>query len=200
MDSKRIWIIVIICLILLAIYQVLFPVPPQTMLIRFFALGGFFLLSVSLLIGPMIICFKDKCGPIIKHRRRIGILSFIFVLIHFLLVFIYSYDLNLLHIFGKIELILAFIALIILFVLAITSVNKAITLLSFSKWKLLQRFVYIAFIFSFIHLLLNTNGLFVPFSSEKVFVNLAEVLLILMGFITIILQYTGFIFKKIKTN
>jgi len=196
MNSKKIWIITIVCLVLLAMYEALFPLPPQTILIRYFALAGFFLLSLCLLIGPMVVCFKNKCGPLIKHRKRIGELSFIFVLIHFVLVFVYSYDLNITYVFSDLQLVLALVALMILFLLTITSANKMIQKMGFSRWKLLQRFVYVAFAFSFIHFLLDTNGLFIPFSGGRTFVNLAEVLLISLGVITIIFQYTGFILRK----
>ena len=196
MNSKNIWIITIVCLVLLATYEALFPLPPQTILIRYFALAGFFFLSLCLLIGPMVVCFKDKCGPMIKHRKRIGELSFIFVLIHFVLVFVYSYRFDLVPIFTRLDIILALVALIILFLLTITSANKMIKKMGFSRWKLLQRFVYVAFAFSFIHFLLDTNGLFIPFSGGRTFVNLAEVLLIILGIVTIIFQFTGFILKR----
>ena len=117
MNGKQIWISIIIGLVLLLIYSFLFPLPPQTILIRFFALAGFFLLCVTLLIGPSFVCLGNVCAPLIKHRRRIGVLSFVFVAIHFLLVLIYSYNLSLVPIISNVWVLIGIFALIILFIL-----------------------------------------------------------------------------------
>lgn len=196
MEGKKTWIITIVVLVLLLIYSFLFPLPFQTILIRFFALGGFFLLCVTLLIGPSLVCVGNVRAPLIKYRKQIGLLSFIFIAIHFFLVFIYSYNLSFAPILYNFWILIALPALIILFVLAITSVNKVIQVFGFYFWKWLQRLVYLAFILSFIHFLQDTNGLFIPVSGGVTFVNLAEVFLIVLGIITIILQIVGFL-KKI---
>lgn len=190
------WAGIVLVLILLLIYSFLFPLPPQTILIRFFALAGFFLLCVTLLIGPSFVCVGNVCAPLIKHRRGVGVLSFVFVAIHFLLVLVYSYNLSLVPIFSNIWILIALVALIILFVLALTSINKIIQVFGFSKWKLLQRLVYVAFVFSFIHFVFDTNGLFITLAKGVVFVNLAEVGLIVLGVLTILLQIIGFLKKS----
>jgi len=200
MEGKKTWIVIILVLVLLLIYSFLFPLPPQTILIRFSALAAFFLLCVTLIIGPSFVCIGNVCAPLIKHRRRIGVLSFVFVAIHFLLVLIYSYNLSLLPIFSNIWVLIAVPALIILFILAITSVNKVIQVFGFTQWKLLQRFVYLAFILSFIHFIFDTNGLFIPLQKGIIFVNLAEASLIVFGAITILLQIIGFIKKMSQNN
>jgi len=200
MEGKKTWITIIIVLALLLIYSFLFPLPPQTILIRFFALAGFFLLCVTLIIGPSFVCIGNVCASLIKHRRRIGVLSFVFVAIHFLFVLIYSYNLSLMPIFSNIWILLALPALIILLVLAITSVNKIIQVFGFTQWKLLQRFVYLAFVLSFIHFVFDTNGLFIPLAKGIVFVNLAEASLIVFGVITILLQIIGFVKKTIEVK
>ncbi|MFA5931663.1 MAG: ferric reductase-like transmembrane domain-containing protein [archaeon] len=196
MTGKKTWIAIIIVLALLLIYSFLFPLPPQTILIRFFALSAFFLLCVTLLIGPSFVCIGNVCAPLIKHRRRLGVLSFVFVAIHFLLVLIYSYNWSLLPIILNIWILAAVPALIILFVLAVTSVNKVIQVFGFSTWKWLQRLVYVAFILSFLHFMFDTNGLFIALNGGKVFVNLAEASLIALGVITIFMQLIGFVKKQ----
>ncbi|MCX6803227.1 MAG: ferric reductase-like transmembrane domain-containing protein [Candidatus Diapherotrites archaeon] len=183
MKGEKTWVSIIIALLLLLLYSFLFPLPPQTILIRFFALGGFFLLCVTLLIGPSFVCIGNNCSPLLKHRRRIGVLSFIFVATHFLLVLIYSYNLSLAPILSNVWALLAVPALIILFVLALTSVNKVIQVFGFSSWKLLQRFVYLAFVLSFIHFINDTNGLFIPLTGGKVFVVWVWVRLRLLTFL-----------------
>jgi DMSO/TMAO reductase YedYZ heme-binding membrane subunit len=85
--------------------------------------------------------------------------------------------------------------MIIFLLLACTSFDKAIRKMGFSKWKLLQRFTYIGFILSFAHFLLNLNGYFVLLRTGVVFVNIAEIILILLGIATILIQFAGF-FKK----
>jgi len=200
MNGKKMWIAIILVLVLLLIYSFLFPLPPQTILIRFFALAGFFLLCVTLLIGPSFVCIGNVCTPLIKHRRRIGVLSFVFVAIHFLLVLVYSYNWSLLPIITNGWVLLAVPALVILFVLTLTSFNKVIQVFGFTSWKLLQRLVYVAFGFSFLHFLFDTNGLFIVLPGGKVFVNLAEIMLILFGLITILMQILGFIKKIIEKN
>ncbi|MFA6064238.1 MAG: ferric reductase-like transmembrane domain-containing protein [archaeon] len=198
MAGKKTWFAIIFVLALLLIYSFLFPLPPQTILIRYFALAGFFLLCVTLLIGPTFVCVGNICGPLIKHRRRIGVLSFVFVAIHFFLVLIYSYNLNLTPIFTSIWIFIAAPALIILFILAITSVNKVIQVFGFSSWKLLQRLVYVAFILSFLHFIFNIHDAFLPLQNGSTFVNIAEVFLILLGICTILFQVLGFL-KKISS-
>jgi sulfoxide reductase heme-binding subunit YedZ len=200
MNGKRTWGSICLVLTLLLIYSFLFPLPPQTILIRFFALAGLFLLCVTLLIGPSFICIGKVCAPLLKHRRRVGVLSFVFVALHFLLVLIYSYNLSLAPIFSNIWVFIALPALIILFALALTSVNKIIEVFGFSSWKLLQRLVYIAFALSFLHFIFDTKGLFLQLADGRVFVNLAEALLIILGVITIILQLAGFVKKTIQKN
>ena len=200
MNGKKTWIGIIIALMLLLIYSFLFPYPPQTILIRFFALAGFFLLCVTLIIGPSFVCIGNVCSPLIKHRRRIGVLSFVFIAIHFLLVMIYSYNFSLLPIFTSIWIFLAVPALIILSVLAITSFNKVIQMFGFSSWKLLQRLVYVAFILSFLHFVFSMRDSFIALPNGVVFVNLAEILLILLGVLTIFLQILGFVKKTSQKN
>ncbi len=83
--------------------------------------------------------------------------------------------------------------------LAITPINKVIQLFGFSSWKLLQRFVYLAFVLSVLHSIFDTNGLFIPLKDGSAFVNLAEILLILLGIATILLQIAGVV-KKISVR
>jgi DMSO/TMAO reductase YedYZ heme-binding membrane subunit len=193
--NKKMWIITITLLLITALYQILFPLPPQTLLIRFFALAGFFLLCITLMIGPLALFSQAKFGALIKSRKTTGILAFVFVALHFILVFVYSYELSIEPMLYLPILIWAVPATILLLILTITSSNKIMCKMGFSKWKLLQRTTYIAFAFSFIHFILNTNGLFIKLQNGTTFLNLFELIAIILGLITILMQLTGFAFK-----
>ena len=69
--------------------------------------------------------------------------------------------------------------------------------IGFIKWKWIQRLVYIAFVLSFSHFVYSFNGFFIPLSGGKLFLNLAEVLMLILGLITILLQLAGFV-KRIR--
>jgi len=193
--TKKMWIITIIAIILLATYSLLFPLPPQTMLIRFFALSGFLLLCLSLLIGPLATILPKIFCKLISARKWVGIWAFVFIFIHFLLVFIYSYYLDAALLLSSPQIALALIATILLALLTITSINKIVQKLGYTKWKTIQRLAYIAFTFSFIHFLMDTNGLFIKLPNNTTFLNLAETLMILLGVMTILLQIAGFFYK-----
>ncbi len=197
---KKMWITLAVLMILFELYYSLFPIPASTEAIRFFAVSGFLLLCVSLIIGPLVTFFPKKFAPLLKERRAVGVIAFILILAHFALVFALAYNYNLVFLFSIFSIVIAVPAMIILFLLACTSFDKAIRKMGFSKWKLLQRFNYIAFILSFVHFVLNLNGYFVLLPSGLVFVNIAEVLLIILGVITIILQIAGFFKKRQQIN
>ncbi len=192
------WIFNFVFLALLFLYNTLFPLRPQAMLIRFFALGGFFLLCVSLLIGPLALMWPKYFAQLIRTRKVIGVLGFILILLHFLLVILYSYELDFSFIFSSWTILIGFIAFIILIPIALTSNNFSMKTLGFFNWKLMQRVVYIAFILSFIHFIFNLNGLFIEMQTGGVFLNLAEVVMIIFGLIVILFQVAGFFVNKKK--
>jgi DMSO/TMAO reductase YedYZ heme-binding membrane subunit len=59
-------------------------------------------------------------------------------------------------------------------------------------WKNVQRFNYLAFVFSTVHFILLANGLFVQ-AGGKTSVNAAEVALLALGIATVGLQVAGFV-------
>lgn len=197
--AKIMWAKIIATVVLLAAYYALFPLPLQTNLIRFFAMAGFYLLSVSLIIGPLAVLFPKSFCSLIKHRKRVGNIAFMFVVLHFALVLYYFYSLNITALFLDLNTIMILLALVLFFVLAITSADTAIRMLGFSRWKLIQRTAYIVFALSFFHFVFNANGLFVPLAGGRVFVNLAEIAMILVGILTIVFQLLGFV-TMLRTN
>ncbi len=194
--AKKMWIILAAIMVLFELYYSLFPIPAATEAIRFFAMAGFLMLCTSLLIGPLTVLNPKKFGILIKERRAVGVIAFLLILAHFILVFALAYNYNPAFLFSTFSIIIGTPAMIILFLLAFTSFDKAIRKMGFGKWKLLQRFTYLAFILSFIHFVLNLNGYFVLLPTGEVFVNIAEIILILLGIITIIAQFIGFYAKR----
>jgi sulfoxide reductase heme-binding subunit YedZ len=198
--SQLFWFL-LIGLALLAFYQAFFPVPAVTAFERFFGLAAFFLLCVSLLIGPLMVLWPQRFAAWVEPRRAVGLSAFVFLLGHFLLVGIHFFGGDFSRVFSLFQYGIAFIAFLVFLALALTSSDWAVKKMGGIPWKTLQRLAYLAFLFSLIHFLLDTNGLFVPVNSV-VFVNLAELLLLLLALATIVLQFAGYWTKKnrVKKN
>jgi DMSO/TMAO reductase YedYZ heme-binding membrane subunit len=148
-----------ICCLLIFIF-----VPsPQIRIIRLdqvFAFLSIIFLYLALLISPLYHSFKTLPyeKKVIESRRTIGVASFIFALLHTVFAFfgqlngfagLSFLDNNFLFSFA-----LGFVGLEILMILALTSFDKAVSYLTFQRWKFLHRFVYIAGILILIHMLL----------------------------------------------
>lgn len=120
----------------------------------------------------------------IKARRAIGVSAFLFGLTHANIAFFVQLGgfqgLSLLS--GKylLAISLSSTALFILFLMAATSFDFMVAKLTYQRWKVLHRFVYVAAIFSVIHALLlgshfqNLSGL-IP----KIFIAAASLLTLL---------------------
>ncbi|MDO8647479.1 MAG: ferric reductase-like transmembrane domain-containing protein [Candidatus Diapherotrites archaeon] len=188
---KVLYIFLALATVLLAAYQSLFPIPALTSTIRFLALEGFFLLCVSLIVGPLAVLNPEKFCALIKPRKAIGIASFAVVLAHFFLAFA-NFKADPAVFFSSPSLSIAFFAFLILVLIALTSTQWALEKLGFFKWKTIQRLAYFVFALSLAHFLLSSNGLFVVFGS-KVFVNAAEISMLALAGITIALQVLGFL-------
>lgn len=131
---------------------------------QIYALSAVFLLYITLLAGPLSHSFPNL--PFAKQylhaRRGLGVAAFYFGSLHAYFSFFkllggfegigFLSDQYILNTF------LGFAALCILFLLAITSFDVVIHKMTFAKWKILQRFVYVAAVFILIHaLLLGTH-------------------------------------------
>lgn len=163
--------------------------PSQLQIIRLdqtFAFLSLIYLYLALIISPLFAVFPHLPWhkQIVQSRRSIGIFSFIFALTHAFFAFFGQ-----LHGFAGltfltgdylISLILGFVALEIMLILALTSFDKAVEYLSFSRWKFIHRFVYLAGLLVLIHtVLLGTHYLNLGgFISQLTFLLVA---LLLMG-------------------
>jgi len=189
------FLLIIIALAVLGAYHALFPIPAEIAFTRFFALSGFMLICVSLLIGPLATIWPKSFALLIEPRRAVGIAAAAFAFIHILISLGLTFGWNLNVLLGTPGFIVVVPATILLFVLAVTSADYAIKILGPGLWKNVQRFNYLVFILSFAHFILKSNGLFTALQG-KTFVNLAEVFCILLGIVTVALQFAGFFTRR----
>lgn len=164
-SNIRFYVLVLSLAISVAIYLlVILSVPPgATRIVKLgqvYALTTVTYLYFALLAGPF--CYTFRWFPLraqyLKARRAIGVSAFYFALLHASLMFfgqlggfagIFFLDTTYL-----LAISLSFTALLILSLMAATSFDYMVAKLTFPKWKLLHRFVYLAGIFILIHALL----------------------------------------------
>ncbi len=195
--ASKLFLLLFLCIALMALYHALFPLPAYVVFTRFFALSGFFLLCVVLMIGPLATIWPNRFMPLLESRRTIGIAAFVFIFMHFLLAFLLYYGLQASMLFSTPLMALALAATIALAVLALLSSDYFVRMLGFANWKNIQLLAYPVFLIALVHFLVSARGLFVPVG-QSVFVNAAEIFAIAMGTATIVLQMVGFIVKRGK--
>ncbi|MAP95619.1 MAG: protein-methionine-sulfoxide reductase heme-binding subunit MsrQ [Ponticaulis sp.] len=114
---------------------------------------------------------------LIKYRRALGVLTFWYVLFHFLVYLTLDQALRLPEIIADITkrpfIIFGMIALVLLIPLALTSFNWAIRKLR-KNWKRLHRLVYVITILGLVHMVMGTKVL----SVEQIIYTAALVLLL----------------------
>jgi methionine sulfoxide reductase heme-binding subunit len=94
-----------------------------------------------------------KLNPL---RRPLGVATFFYALLHFVSYFLREGDFTVAfkQIVEKKYLIFGYMALLLLLLLAITSNNFSVRKLKAKKWKVLHRFVFVAFFLVTVHVLL----------------------------------------------
>lgn len=132
----------------------------QIRLTQAYALTAVTFLYLTLLAGPLVYAFPNL--PFMegyKHARRaLGVSAFYFAALHASISFfglLGGFE-GLLFLSDRyiLNVLLGFSALVILGALALTSFDALIKKMTFHRWKLLQRLVYIAAIFILIHALM----------------------------------------------
>src|SRR5258708_1943827 len=129
-------------------------------LTQYYALSALTYLYLAVLAGPLM--YVAKWFPFraqyLKARRAIGVSAFYFGLLHALLAFFGQLGgfAGLFFLSGNylLAISLSFTALVILFLMAATSFDAMVTKLTFPKWKLLHRFVYLVIVLILIHALM----------------------------------------------
>ncbi len=150
-----------------------------TQVFAFLAVG---FLYFALLIGPTTYIFTwlPFRGQMIKARRAIGVSAFYFAFLHMLSALNYLGGITTilsLPLQQQIPFMFGSIALDILFLMAITSSDKAVRILTFPKWKLLHRFVYLAQILITLHVFLVGKDFAHKFSPIPILAYVAILLL-----------------------
>lgn len=141
-----------------------FIIPPgytqSVLLEEYYGFLSLFYLYLALLAGPFCYTFNafPYRGQFLKARRALGVCAFYFAYLHttITLFFMLGGVGGLTYLDGQ-ELgavLTGFIALFIMLVLTITSFDFAVDKLTFRKWKLIHRLVYLAGILVLVHVLL----------------------------------------------
>lgn len=120
----------------------------------------------------------------IKARRALGISTFAFAFTHGTIAFLHYYlpiqKISQASFAYQIALFFAIAALLILSLMAITSSDKMVEVLTIKKWKILHRFVYLAFLLVLLHSFIRGTHLkepYIMFSAIMVFLSLTFILL-----------------------
>ncbi|MBI2012101.1 ferric reductase-like transmembrane domain-containing protein [Candidatus Daviesbacteria bacterium] len=161
----RFYVLIFSALLATAIYFYIKTTVPsfglQTIrLTQIYALLSVAFLYFTLLAGPLTYTFKflPFRGKYLKARRALGVSAFLFALMHVRLAFFEQLGgfagLFFLPSNYLIAITLSFTALVIVSAMAVTSFDYIIDKLTFPRWKLIHRFVYLAAIFILIHALM----------------------------------------------
>lgn len=197
--SLLFWIIMI-GIVSIASYESFFSLSTSTIFIRTLGLVAFFLLSMSLMIGPLATISPTIFGGWIEPRRAVGLSAFAFMVGHFFLVFVHQFGGDFSYVLANVNYAIAIPAMIIFALLSLTSSDAALRKLGFNNWKTIQRLTYVGFVFSLIHYYLSQNGVIVFLTSGKAFFNLAEAGVWVLAVSAILLQVVGFFVKRAKKS
>jgi len=154
-------------------------------------------------------------------RRSLGVMGFVFILIHVLSVTTFLYQWDFQALFWNLNpfenpIIFGLLAFPIFFLMALTSTDWMVEKISYTKWKMLHRLVYFGYIFAVMHfllinpaLLMNLAGYlllvitflaltgqffwFLKISSEKKFSTLGTKIGFVVIFLALFLGYTGLV-------
>ncbi|VVC02359.1 Sulfoxide reductase heme-binding subunit YedZ [uncultured archaeon] len=170
---------------LIAAYQTTLTQDPNQAMVRAFGLTGFFILCVSLIIGPLVVFNAAFFAPILEPRRAVGIAAFVFAALHVVLMAGPYFGYNIAGMLALLPLQLGAIVLVLLVALTLTSCDWAQKKLGTGLWKNIQRVNYVVFVLTLAHFIFSANGL----NLSKL--NLSEGALVLLAVITILLQLAG---------
>jgi DMSO/TMAO reductase YedYZ heme-binding membrane subunit len=179
-------------------YLSFFSSTPGTLFIRFFGLAALIFTSITLMIGPLVVISPARFAPLVEPRRAIGLTAFIFMMIHFMLVLLHVYGGDWSLSLESLNTLIAVPALFFFTLMAVTSSDFAIKKMGAKNWKKVQQLNYLAFILIIGHFLLSQGGPFTILVDQRVFVNVAELLVWVFVWAAILLQLVGFFIKRKK--
>lgn len=153
-----------------------------------YALVAVTYLYLALLASPVtkFFPFLPYRGLYLKARRALGVSAFLFALLHGYHAFFYEIGglAGLGQLTGKtlLGVILGATSLFILFLLAATAFDSMVTKLTYPKWKMLHRLVYVVAVFTVIHAtFLGSHFADISGTIPVIFYLAATILLILEG-------------------
>jgi methionine sulfoxide reductase heme-binding subunit len=98
----------------------------------------------------------------IRLRRMLGVMSFTYALLHFLVYLVLDQDVNVVAVLEDIAkrpfILVGFTALLLLAPLAITSTDAMVRRLGFPRWKKLHRLAYVAGVLGVVHFILRVKA------------------------------------------
>ncbi|MBI2045417.1 ferric reductase-like transmembrane domain-containing protein [Candidatus Pacearchaeota archaeon] len=131
-----------------------------------FAISSIFLIGISFLIGPLA-KFFDYFKNKIRYRKEIGVMGFLFALVHAIISLFFLGD-NFpkeWFIENQISVIFGVASLAILMLVTCVSNNFSIVKLGYKKWIFIQRLAYLALILAAVHFII------LKFSGWKEWIN-----------------------------
>ena len=168
-------------------YYALIPGELGGSMLRSFALTGATLIGFALAIGPLRTLHQKY--NYVRYRRTIGVWGFTFIILHFVSVMVFLFELNPIDLFWHYNpfanpIIFAVFAYPIFVSMWITSTDWAVARLGFRKWKSLHRLVFPAYIVAILHFTLI---------NPELLLNPAGYLLIGTTILVLILQVSAFL-------
>ena len=168
-------------------YYALIPGELGGSMLRSFALTGATLIGFALAIGPLRTLHQKY--NYVRYRRTIGVWGFTFIILHFVSVMVFLFELNPIDLFWHYNpfanpIIFAVFAYPIFVSMWITSTDWAVAKLGFRKWKSLHRLVFPAYIVAILHFTLI---------NPELLLNPAGYLLIGTTILVLILQVSAFL-------
>ncbi len=179
---------------ILGAYQASLGGSAATGFIRFTALAAYFLLCVSLIIGPLVVLAPAAFAQIVEPRRAVGIACFVFAAVHVIVLAAVRMGWDIGRLLSGFDPLISVPATLLLLALALTSSDYAIKTLGPGLWKSIQRLNYIAFALVTAHFISKANGL--GFLGSGSGLNLAEAALLALGTATVALQAAGFLERR----
>ena len=187
LDNSRFWIVasgIVLSVNIAGLVQFLVP-SGSLQAIRIEQIFGFIsagLIAAALLASPLTKTFpRAPYNAVYLHARRaIGVLAFYYAFLHVCVSFFVQlggFD-GIKYYSSKYSLaiLLGVVALVVLFLMAATSLDWAVRVMSFRRWKLLHRFIYLAGLAIVVHVLLIGSH----FSTLNVISVLAAVVIVVL--------------------
>lgn len=165
LKNVRFYVLIFSLVLSVALFMYVQATVPQgpvriVVITQYYALTALTYLYFTLLCGPFVFAFKTfpHKGVYFKARRALGVSTMYFATLHASLAFFLQLGglAGVLSLPGRYRLaiLLSSLALSMLYILASTSFDYMVKRLSFKRWKLLHRLVYLIGFFVLLHALL----------------------------------------------